>query len=145
MRADGAGPADNRGGDRGGRARRSRRLAHHRALAPVAPTYSDRLPDRPRPRRDDHHVALACGTAEGGGMIVILGATGATGSALLARLAALEVPCRALSRNPARLRVIFDEMSCPHIEVRRADATDPATLRTAFAGGTQLFLTMTNS
>lgn len=78
-------------------------------------------------------------------MIVILGATGATGRALVAHLAALGVPCRALSRNPDRLRAVLDEMSCPPVEVRRAEVIDPATLRAAFAGGTQLFLTMTNS
>lgn len=78
-------------------------------------------------------------------MIVILGASGATGSALLGRLVELGVTCRALSREPDRLRAALDEMSCPQVEVRHADAADPATLRTAFEGGTQLFLTMTNS
>ncbi|WP_433664411.1 NmrA family NAD(P)-binding protein [Nocardia sp. CA-128927] len=78
-------------------------------------------------------------------MIVILGATGATGSALLARLVALGAPCRALTRTPDRLRDTLAEMSCTQVEVRHVDATDPASLRAAFAGGTQLFLTMTNS
>ncbi|MFD6162368.1 NAD(P)H-binding protein [Nocardia sp. NPDC060256] len=75
-------------------------------------------------------------------MIVVMGATGATGNALLTRLLALGVPCRALSRNPDRLHA---NGYSPAAEIRYADAADPASLRAAFQGATQLFLTMTNS
>ncbi|MFI6041850.1 NAD(P)H-binding protein [Nocardia sp. NPDC051321] len=75
-------------------------------------------------------------------MIVVMGATGATGNALLTRLLDLGVPCRALSRNPDRLRAMEYP---PGAEIRYADATNPAALRSAFHGATQLFLTMTNS
>ncbi|MRH88367.1 NAD(P)H-binding protein [Nocardia sp. SYP-A9097] len=73
-------------------------------------------------------------------MIVVMGATGATGSALLTRLIDLGMPCRAVSRNPDRLRATAPA----NTEIRYADATDPASLRAAFQGATQLFLTMTN-
>ncbi|WP_040815318.1 SDR family oxidoreductase [Nocardia concava] len=76
-------------------------------------------------------------------MIVIMGATGATGSALLRRLADSGVPCRALSREPNRLHgKVFARAG---VDVRQADARDPDSLRAAFWGATQLFLTMANS
>lgn len=75
-------------------------------------------------------------------MIVVMGATGTTGNALVDRLAALQVPCRALTREPDRLRGSGNAASC--VEVRYADATDPASLHTAFEGASQLFLTMVN-
>ncbi|GAB0102749.1 SDR family oxidoreductase [Nocardia sp. JMUB6875] len=76
-------------------------------------------------------------------MIVIMGATGATGGALLERLADSGVPCRALSREPNRLHgKVFNRAG---VDVRQADARDPDSLRAAFRGATQLFLTMTNS
>ncbi|MEV6558354.1 NmrA family NAD(P)-binding protein [Nocardia sp. NPDC051756] len=75
-------------------------------------------------------------------MIVIMGATGATGNALLTHLIDLGVPCRALSRDPNRLRA---KEHLREAEVRYADAADPGSLRAAFQGVTQLFLTMTNS
>ncbi|GAB2515283.1 NmrA family NAD(P)-binding protein [Nocardia heshunensis] len=75
-------------------------------------------------------------------MIVVMGATGATGNALVDRLAALEVPCRALTREPDRLRDSVNTPGC--VDVRYADATDPASLRAAFEGASQLFLTMVN-
>ncbi|MFJ1757880.1 NmrA family NAD(P)-binding protein [Kitasatospora sp. NPDC088134] len=84
-------------------------------------------------------------------MIVVMGATGATGGATLRSLAALGVPARALSRAPARLTrtepftapstTPFTE---PLIEPFVADAADPASLRTAFRGARQVFLTMAN-
>ncbi|MFI5618022.1 NmrA family NAD(P)-binding protein [Streptomyces sp. NPDC051567] len=105
-------------------------------------------------------------------MIVVMGATGATGSALLERLTALGVPARALSRDPGRLRARLDRASPARpeprtgapagpgagaiaeagagtpagapVEVRAADAADPASLRAAFAGASQVFLTMAN-
>ncbi|MEU1426733.1 NAD(P)H-binding protein [Nocardia sp. NPDC005746] len=75
-------------------------------------------------------------------MIAIMGATGATGNALLTRLLELGMPCRALSRYPERLRAM--PYSPTDVEIRYADAADPATLRAAFEGATQLFLAMTN-
>ncbi|MFJ1703910.1 NAD(P)H-binding protein [Kitasatospora sp. NPDC088346] len=75
-------------------------------------------------------------------MIVVMGATGATGSALLHRLTELGVPARALSRDPARLRARLDPAA--PVEVRAADAADPASLRAAFEGAEQLFLAMAN-
>ncbi|MFI6166337.1 NAD(P)H-binding protein [Nocardia sp. NPDC051052] len=75
-------------------------------------------------------------------MIVVMGATGATGNALLTRLLDLGVPCRALSRTPDRLRAMEYP---PEAEIRYADATNLAALRSAFHGATQLFLAMTNS
>ncbi|MFH7594813.1 NmrA family NAD(P)-binding protein [Streptomyces racemochromogenes] len=76
-------------------------------------------------------------------MITIIGATGATGSALLQRLIALQVPCRAVSRTPDRLRAAIGANT--PVEIVGADAADPRTLRDAFEGSTQLFLSMANS
>ncbi|WP_223198467.1 SDR family oxidoreductase [Solihabitans fulvus] len=70
-----------------------------------------------------------------------MGATGPTGGALLDRLVALGVPSRALSRDPDRIRARFGDQT----EARRADATEPDSLRAAFTGASQLFLTMVNS
>ncbi|MCZ4098463.1 NmrA family NAD(P)-binding protein [Streptomyces sp. So13.3] len=78
-------------------------------------------------------------------MIVIMGATGATGSALLQRLVALGVPSRALSRDPDRLWAGLDEAARTLVEVRAADAQDPKSLRSAFHGADQLFISMVNS
>ncbi|AYF73810.1 SDR family NAD(P)-dependent oxidoreductase [Nocardia yunnanensis] len=75
-------------------------------------------------------------------MIVIMGATGATGNALLRRLAGSGVPCRALSREPDQLRE--KAFALAGVDVRHADATDADSLRAAFSGATQLFLTMVN-
>ncbi|MET3987146.1 NmrA family NAD(P)-binding protein [Streptomyces sp. PvR034] len=82
-------------------------------------------------------------------MIVVMGATGATGSALLHRLIALGEPTRALSRDPGRLRAALaragrDSAAPPRTEVVAADAADPDSLRAAFHGASQLFLTMAN-
>ncbi|MGW4245706.1 NmrA family NAD(P)-binding protein [Nocardia sp. NPDC004722] len=75
-------------------------------------------------------------------MIVVMGATGATGNALVHRLAASGVPCRALTRQPDRLRATVNAGAS--LDVRYADATDPASLHAAFQGASQLFLTMVN-
>ncbi|WP_458689311.1 NmrA family NAD(P)-binding protein [Nocardia tengchongensis] len=75
-------------------------------------------------------------------MIVVMGATGATGCALVNRLAAAGVPVRALTRDPDRLRARVSTQAA--VEVRYADATDPETLHAAFDGASQLFLTMVN-
>lgn len=74
-------------------------------------------------------------------MIVVMGASGITGNALIRRLAALGTPCRALSRDPQGLRDNLGDVA----EIRAADAADPASLRAAFSRASQLFLTMSNS
>ncbi|MDI2129901.1 NmrA family NAD(P)-binding protein [Yinghuangia seranimata] len=80
-------------------------------------------------------------------MITVMGASGATGSALLDSLTALGVPCRALTRDPDRLACQLGDRahSTWGIEVVGADAADPASLRAAFAGTRALFLAMANS
>jgi uncharacterized protein YbjT (DUF2867 family) len=78
-------------------------------------------------------------------MIVIMGATGTIGSALLERLVELGVHARALSREPEKLRDQIGEKGQSTIEVASADASDPESLRQAFAGASQLFLAMSNS
>ncbi|MFE3200550.1 NmrA family NAD(P)-binding protein [Embleya sp. NPDC055664] len=78
-------------------------------------------------------------------MIVVMGATGTTGSALLHRLVALGVPSRALSRDPDALRDRLGGPARALVEVRGADAADPDSLRKAFDGASQLFLAMANS
>ncbi|MGW1991627.1 NmrA family NAD(P)-binding protein [Embleya sp. NPDC001921] len=78
-------------------------------------------------------------------MIVVMGATGATGSALLQRLVTLGIPSRALSRDPERLRAGLDDTARRLVEIRAADAGDPRSLRTAFHGANRLFLAMANS
>jgi len=78
-------------------------------------------------------------------MIVIIGATGTIGSALLKRLVDLRVPVRALSREPHKLRIQIEKLDQSKIEIVAADASDPDCLRRAFAGASQLFLAMSNS
>lgn len=78
-------------------------------------------------------------------MIAIIGATGTIGSALLKRLADLGMPARALSREPEKLRAQIGTSGRSIIEVASADASDPESLRRAFAGASQLFLAMSNS
>ncbi|MEY9094923.1 SDR family oxidoreductase [Paenibacillus sp. RC84] len=78
-------------------------------------------------------------------MIVIMGATGTIGSALLERLVDLGVPVRALSREPEKLRDQIGEKGRSTIEIASADASDPESLRRAFTGASQLFLAMANS
>ncbi|WP_431683686.1 NmrA family NAD(P)-binding protein [Kitasatospora sp. KL5] len=77
-------------------------------------------------------------------MIVIMGAGGATGGAALRSLAALGTPSRALSRDPARLAAALDGHTRERTVVLPADAADPPSLRAAFRGAHQLFLTMAN-
>ncbi len=72
-----------------------------------------------------------------------MGATGATGGALLRRLSALGIPCRAVTRTPDSLRAALGPAR-PPVEIAGADAADPRSLRAAFSGTTQLFLTMAN-
>ncbi|OKI43423.1 NAD(P)-dependent oxidoreductase [Streptomyces sp. TSRI0281] len=78
-------------------------------------------------------------------MIVIMGASGTTGGALLRSLAATGVPSRALTRDPDRLRAHLGDAVGDVVEVVPADASDNASLRAAFKGARQLFLAMANS
>ncbi|WP_331748432.1 NmrA family NAD(P)-binding protein [Streptomyces sp. NBC_00648] len=78
-------------------------------------------------------------------MIVVMGATGATGNALLHSLLTLGTPVRALTRTPHRPIPGITGAHQPPVEVQYADATDPHSLRTAFKGAGQLFLAMANS
>ncbi|MER7118200.1 NmrA family NAD(P)-binding protein [Streptomyces goshikiensis] len=78
-------------------------------------------------------------------MIVVMGATGATGNALLRSLLALGTPVRALTRTPHRPIPGTTGAHQPPVEVQYADAADPHSLRTAFKGAGQLFLAMANS
>ncbi|MEV0415130.1 NmrA family NAD(P)-binding protein [Streptomyces sp. NPDC050448] len=77
-------------------------------------------------------------------MIVIMGASGATGGATLRSLAALGAPTRSLSRDPARLAAALDEQTLARTSTLPADAADPESLRAAFLGAHQLFLAMAN-
>ncbi|WKD30737.1 SDR family oxidoreductase [Streptomyces xanthophaeus] len=77
-------------------------------------------------------------------MIVVMGATGATGNALLHSLAASGTPVRALTRTPHRPIPGTAGAHQPPAEVRYADAGDPHSLHTAFMGADQLFLAMAN-
>ncbi|MEU9081349.1 NmrA family NAD(P)-binding protein [Streptomyces sp. NPDC048357] len=74
-----------------------------------------------------------------------MGATGATGNALLHSLLALGAPVRALTRTPHESIPGVTSAHRPLLEVRHADARDPHSLRTAFEGASQLFLAMANS
>ncbi|MFF1873037.1 NmrA family NAD(P)-binding protein [Streptomyces sp. CB03911] len=81
-----------------------------------------------------------------------MGATGATGTALLHSLRALDAPVRALTRTPHRPLPAAAGEPLPGtpgahprpVQVTYADATDPDSLRTAFEGADQLFLAMAN-
>ncbi|MCZ4642146.1 MULTISPECIES: NmrA family NAD(P)-binding protein [Rhodococcus] len=84
------------------------------------------------------------GKTERNTMIVIMGASGTTGGALLRSLASSGVPSRALSRDPDRLRAHLGDLADGLVEVVRADAADSTSLRTAFEGAEQLFLAMAN-
>jgi uncharacterized protein YbjT (DUF2867 family) len=78
-------------------------------------------------------------------MIVIMGATGTIGRALMERLIEMKVPARALSRDGGRLRAQLDQKRGGQIiEVAQADAADPLSLRKAFEGASQLFLVISN-
>ncbi|ASJ55427.1 NAD(P)-dependent oxidoreductase [Brevibacillus formosus] len=74
-------------------------------------------------------------------MIVVMGATGTIGSALLKRLIEIGVPTRALSRTREKLQMRMGDT----VEVAAAEASDPESLRRAFAGANQLFLSLSNS
>lgn len=74
-------------------------------------------------------------------MIVVMGATGTIGSALLKRLIEIGVPTRALSRTPEKLQMRMGDT----VQVAAAEASDSESLRRAFAGANQLFLSLSNS
>ncbi|MFE2554336.1 NmrA family NAD(P)-binding protein [Streptomyces sp. NPDC059355] len=74
-----------------------------------------------------------------------MGATGATGNALLHSLLTLGTPVRALTRTPHRPIPGITGAHQPPVEVQYADATDPHSLRAAFKGARQLFLALANS
>ncbi|APA95781.1 NmrA family NAD(P)-binding protein [Nocardia seriolae] len=82
-------------------------------------------------------------------MIAVSGASGSTGGAVLQRLREEGVACRAVSRDPAGLRkrlgLADDIGTAAEIEFAAADAADADSLRAAFDGCDQLFLTMVNS
>ncbi|MEC4570340.1 NmrA family NAD(P)-binding protein [Streptomyces virginiae] len=73
-----------------------------------------------------------------------MGATGATGNALLHSLLALGAPVRALTRTPHASIPGIGGTPGARPEVRYADAADPDSLRTALEGASRLFLTMAN-
>ncbi|MEW2585263.1 NmrA family NAD(P)-binding protein [Streptomyces virginiae] len=73
-----------------------------------------------------------------------MGATGATGNALLRSLLALGAPVRALTRTPHEPIPGIGGAHGARPEIRYADAADPDSLRTAFEGASRLFLTMAN-
>ncbi|MFE2721647.1 NmrA family NAD(P)-binding protein [Kitasatospora sp. NPDC059327] len=73
-----------------------------------------------------------------------MGATGATGNAVLHSLLALGEPVRALTRTPQRPLPGLTDAPGSRVEVQYADAADPESLRTAFKGADALFLAMAN-
>ncbi|MFJ3964771.1 SDR family oxidoreductase [Streptomyces sp. NPDC090036] len=75
-------------------------------------------------------------------MIVVMGATGATGNALVHSLLTSGTPVRALTRTPNTPIPGTTGEHRPAVEVRYADAADPHSLRTAFEGAGRLFLAM---
>lgn len=72
-------------------------------------------------------------------MIVVTGATGTIGSAVLRRLSAAGVETRALSRDPSR------GPSLPHVRWAQADLAEPDALRSRFEGADRLFLLTGNA
>ena len=78
-------------------------------------------------------------------MIAIIGATGTIGQALLERLRDVDVPVRALSREPGKLRHRLEAQRRSAVEIAAADASDPDSLRRAFAGADQVFFALSNS
>lgn len=67
-------------------------------------------------------------------MILVTGATGSVGGALIAQLVAADVPVRAMTRRPGALA------APPGVEVVAGDAEDPDSLDAAFAGAGAAFL-----
>jgi uncharacterized protein YbjT (DUF2867 family) len=69
-----------------------------------------------------------------GGMILLTGATGTIGRALLPLLAGQGTPLRVLARDPGKVP------AAPGLEVLQGDLDDPASLKPAVEGVTTLFL-----
>lgn len=78
-------------------------------------------------------------------MIVIIGATGTIGNALLTQLVQSNIPVRAISREPEKLKIQLGKINQAVIEVAQADASDIQSLRHALQGADQLFVAMSNS
>ena len=127
------GPAmarDRRPGDR-----RPRRGGGARARGPGARAAGAGGPLRwPALDRRDQRGAARHPSSCGVVIVVVVGASGWVGSALVAHLAARGTPVRALTRRPASLAVPAG------VEVVAADATDPSSLDAAFAGVDRAFL-----
>jgi uncharacterized protein YbjT (DUF2867 family) len=68
---------------------------------------------------------------EAGDMILVTGATGLNGKALLRQLSARGAPTRALVRNPAKAA---DIAALPHVEIVQGDMARPETLAAALQG-----------
>ncbi len=64
-------------------------------------------------------------------MILVTGATGLNGGALVRRLSAMDVPVRALVRDPARAKGLS---SLPKVEIVAGDMAQPASLAAALTG-----------
>ena len=64
-------------------------------------------------------------------MILVTGATGVNGKALLNRLSASGIAVRALVRNPAKAEALT---AMPHVEIAQGDMARPETLAAALRG-----------
>jgi uncharacterized protein YbjT (DUF2867 family) len=73
--------------------------------------------------------------------ILVTGATGQTGGAVVARLSALRIPVRALVRSAAKATALS---ALPHVEVVSGDLAQPDTLEPALAGIDRAFLVSTS-
>lgn len=69
-------------------------------------------------------------------MIVVVGATGTVGKAVVRELLQASEAFAALVRDPSRAREVLG----PRVELREGDLARPETLRTAFAGADRVFL-----
>ncbi|EJW15934.1 NmrA family NAD(P)-binding protein [Paenibacillus alvei] len=78
-------------------------------------------------------------------MIVIIGATGTIGNALLTQLVQSNTPVRAISRETEKLKTQLGKVNQADIEVAQADASDIHSLHCALQGADQLFVAMSNS
>jgi uncharacterized protein YbjT (DUF2867 family) len=74
-------------------------------------------------------------------MILVVGATGTTGSHLVRELVAARVPVRALCRDVARARALLP----PQVQLVAGDLERPETLPAALAGVTSVYVALTAS
>ncbi|MFC9292526.1 SDR family oxidoreductase [Streptomyces sp. NPDC057011] len=72
--------------------------------------------------------------------VVVTGATGNVGRHVVGELRRLGIAHRALTRDPERATAVLG----PGTDLARGDFTDPASLRAAFAGAEQAFLSCAN-